>query len=88
MSEDLYKIILRTVITEKAINQIEKDNRLVFVVANAATKPDIKSAIEKLYSVKVHSINTRNALDGEKRAYIRLAKGSSASDVASKLGVL
>ncbi len=84
----VYKIIKRPVITEKVINQLEKENKLVFIVANKATKAVIKEAVESLYSVKVERINTKNALNGDKRAYVRLAKESKASDVASKLGVI
>lgn len=84
----LYKTILRPVITEKAINQLENENKLVFVVSRNACKSEVRDAIEKLYSVKINSINTKCALNGEKRAYIRLEKESSARDVASKLGII
>ena len=44
-------VIVKPVITEKMTAQGEKFNRYGFVVAKAANKVEIKSAVEKLYSV-------------------------------------
>lgn len=53
-------VILKPVITEKMTAQGEKFNRYGFVVAKAANKVEIKSAVEKLYGVTVESVNTQN----------------------------
>jgi large subunit ribosomal protein L23 len=52
-----YDIILSPLITEKATNASEH-NKVVFKVALTATKPQIKEAVEKLFDVKVKSVNT------------------------------
>ena len=52
-----YDIIVSPVITEKATNLTEQ-NKVVFRVAPKATKPQIKEAVEKLFDVKVKSVNT------------------------------
>ena len=52
-----YEIILSPVITEKATYASEK-NQVMFKVAKNATKPQIKEAVEKLFDVKVKSVNT------------------------------
>jgi large subunit ribosomal protein L23 len=52
-----YDIILSPVITEKATIASEQ-NKVVFKVAPGATKPQIKAAVEKLFDVKVKSVNT------------------------------
>jgi len=52
-----YDVILSPVITEKATLASER-NQVVFKVARAATKPQIKEAVEKLFDVKVLSVNT------------------------------
>lgn len=52
-----YDIIRTPVITEKATIQAE-NNKVVFNVAKTATKPEIKAAVEQLFSVKVKSVNT------------------------------
>ena len=53
----LYDVILSPVITEKATTASEH-NKVVFKVASTATKPQIKNAVEKLFDVKVKSVNT------------------------------
>lgn len=53
-------IIVKPVITEKMTAQGEKFNRYGFVVAKAANKVEIKSAVEKLYGVTVEAVNTQN----------------------------
>ena len=52
-----YDIILSPVITEKATIASEQ-NKVTFRVAPNATKPQIKEAVEKLFDVKVKSVNT------------------------------
>ncbi len=52
-----YNIIVSPVITEKATAASEQ-NKVVFRVARDATKPQIKAAVEKLFDVKVESVNT------------------------------
>ena len=52
-----YDIILSPAITEKATMASEM-NQVVFKVARTATKPQIKEAVEKLFDVKVKSVNT------------------------------
>jgi large subunit ribosomal protein L23 len=52
-----YDVILSPVITEKATVASER-NQVIFKVARNATKPQIKEAIEKLFDVKVKSVNT------------------------------
>ncbi|MGO9361167.1 MAG: 50S ribosomal protein L23 [Xanthobacteraceae bacterium] len=52
-----YDVIVAPVITEKATAASEH-NKVVFKVAAKATKPQIKEAVEKLFDVKVKSVNT------------------------------
>ena len=52
-----YDAILSPVITEKATLASE-NNQVIFRVPLDATKPQIKSAVEKLFSVKVKAVNT------------------------------
>jgi large subunit ribosomal protein L23 len=84
-----YDVIRSPVITEKATYASEL-NKVVFRVADTATKPQIKAAIEKLFDVKVVSVNTlvrkgktkrfrgRLGRQGDvKRAIVTLAEGHS-----------
>ena len=52
-----YDVIVGPVITEKA-TMLSEHNKVVFKVAKTATKPQIKAAVEKLFDVKVVSVNT------------------------------
>lgn len=81
------RIILYPYVTEKTFELIEKENKLTFIVDRNADKSKIKKAVEVLYSVKVESVNVLNTVKG-KKAYVKLAKGYSAADLASKLGLV
>jgi large subunit ribosomal protein L23 len=52
-------ILVKPIITEKITSQSEKFNRYGFVVSKEANKLEIKAAIEKMYGVKVDSVNTQ-----------------------------
>ncbi|NPA52393.1 MAG: 50S ribosomal protein L23 [Aquificae bacterium] len=53
-----YDILIRPVLTEKAVNMNEKENKLTFEVSLDATKPEIKQAVEQILGVKVKSVRT------------------------------
>ncbi|MEW4468031.1 50S ribosomal protein L23 [Parasphingorhabdus sp. JC815] len=52
-----YDVIVGPHITEKS-TLLSENNAVVFKVANTATKPQIKAAIEALFDVKVKAVNT------------------------------
>ncbi len=52
-----YDVILSPHITEKS-TLLSEHNAVVFKVANEATKPQIKAAVEALFDVKVTGVNT------------------------------
>ena len=55
--EQHYDAIVSPVITEKSTIAAEH-NQIVFKVANDATKPQLKEAVEALFNVKVRAVNT------------------------------
>ena len=88
-SERLPDVIRRPLITEKATRLLES-NQYPFEVDHRAAKPDIKAAVEELFSVKVVGISTMNPprrtrrvgrFAGKraqvKKAIVRLAEGQS-----------
>jgi large subunit ribosomal protein L23 len=85
--EDALKVVLRPYVTEKTFDIIERQNKLCFLVDGKASKTKIKYAIETLYQVKVATVNTAITIVG-KKAFVRLAPESSATDLASKLGLV
>ncbi len=91
-----YDVIRNPVVTEKSTNASEH-SQIVFDVAIDATKPQIKAAVEGLFSVKVKAVNTlvrkgkvkrfRNRLgvrNDTKKAIVTLAEGQSI-DIATGL---
>ena len=84
---DPHKIIIRPVITETALELIEKENKITFIVLRKANRITIRRAVEVLYDVKVDKVNTLILPNGKKKAYVRLAPEHSAADVATKLGM-
>jgi large subunit ribosomal protein L23 len=74
-------------ITERASEIVEKENRLTFIVHQKATKGQIREAIETLYEVKVIKVNTLITPDGKKKALVKLSPEHNAADLAVKLGL-
>ena len=58
--KNLYEVIRRPLITEKASNLKESQRVVCFEVHRDATKPEIRQAIEKLFSVKVADVRVAN----------------------------
>ena len=81
-------VIKYPLVTEKAVDLIEKENKLVFRVEKSATKEQIKEEIEKLYEVKVAGVNTAIDMRGQKKAFVKLAKKNNAADLATKLNMM
>ena len=59
MNQDrVYQVLLAPHVSEKAAVVADKHHQFVFKVAKDATKTEIKAAVEKLFSVKVKSVQT------------------------------
>jgi len=71
--------IVKTVrLTEKGTRQGEKFNQYTIVADRRATKPQIRSAVQELFKVKVVKINTLNVRGKFRRQ--RTAQAGKASD--------
>ncbi len=68
-------IIIRPVITEKAMDLAQKNSQYVFEVHPDAPKPEIKKAIEELFKVHVEKVRVINMKPKNKR--VRLAQGKT-----------
>jgi large subunit ribosomal protein L23 len=93
-----YTVIRRALITEKGIGVKETEGTLVFEVAEAATKTEVKQAVETLFKVKVNSVRTAVFVGKERRrgkfsgyrpdwkkAYVRLKAGEKMPDYVNNL---
>ena len=54
----LYRVVRRPHVTEKATDDTVKRNAYHFDVPSGANKVEIRQAVEKLFDVKVMSVNT------------------------------
>ena len=83
-------IIKAPIITEKSADLAQNKNTITFSVATDANKVQIKQAVEKIFNVKVESVNTVNVKPKKKRvgryvgktnkvkkAIVKLREGSS-----------
>ena len=84
MSRD---VIVHPLVTEKAMNQMDFDNKLQFIVDLDASKPEIKEAIQSQFDIDVEKVNTQVTMKGKKKATVRLAEEDDAQEVASRIGV-
>jgi large subunit ribosomal protein L23 len=64
--EKIYQTLLGPVITEKA-TLVSEYNQVIFRVKLDAAKPEIKKAVEQLFSVKVKAVNTMRVKGKTKR---------------------
>ena len=93
-----YQIIRKPVITEKGLGVKENQGTLVFEVNAAATKTEVKEAVQKIFKVKVDSVRTANFVGKERRrgkfagyrpdwkkAYVRLKAGEKMPEYAANI---
>ncbi|MDH5633177.1 MAG: 50S ribosomal protein L23 [Gammaproteobacteria bacterium] len=85
--EQVYQVILAPVISEKSAQAADKHDQYCFRVQETATKPQIKQAVEKLFDVKVKSVQVSNVRGkmkygrhpgkrpNWKKAFVRLQSG-------------
>jgi len=72
----IFQIIKSPHISEKAAIVGDKANQHVFKVSPDARKDEIKSAIEKIFNVKVSKVRTSNVKGKTKRQGVRMGKRS------------
>ena len=66
--EKLFHVILAPHISEKSTRVADKNRQFVFEVRRDASKPEIRQAVEKMYSVQVESVTVVNVRGKIKRS--------------------
>ena len=69
------EIIIAPVVTEKSSADMQ-EGKYTFKVAKKATKVEIRNAVEKLFEVKVLSVNTTTVKGKEKRVGVHQGRTS------------
>ncbi|WP_435197040.1 50S ribosomal protein L23 [Natronomonas sp. EA1] len=80
-------LIHHPLVTEKAMNKMDFDNKLEFIVDLDASKPEVKEAIQTQFDVTVTKVNTQVTPQGKKKATVTLSADDEAQEVASRIGV-
>ena len=96
-ADRLMNVVLAPVVSEKSTRVADKNRQYVFRVADNATKPQVKAAIELMFKTKVQSVTVLNVHGKEKRfgrfmgrrrnwkkAYVRLAAGQEINFAATE----
>ena len=65
--ERLMTVLLAPIVSEKATLVADKHDQVVFRVAQDATKPEVKAAVELMFKVQVDSVQISNVRGKEKR---------------------
>jgi large subunit ribosomal protein L23 len=73
---DLTNVIIKPLVTEKSSHQSATRNAYAFQVHVDANKPQIKQAVEKLYSVKVADVRTMSRKGKPRRTRTGMSKTS------------
>lgn len=74
-------------VTEKAMNKMDFENKLEFIVDSDASKGEISEAIESQFEVAVVNVNTMVTMKGNKKATVKLSPDDDAEEIASRIGV-
>lgn len=80
-------LIVAPYVTEKTFTQIEKENKLAFIVTEKASKKEIMEAIRILYETETTEVNTARTIRG-KKAFVRFKSPEGARELATKLGLV
>ena len=92
---NVYEVIRRPIVTEKGVTKKEAENTMCFEVLAEANKTQIKTAVQKVFKVKVEEVRTVNT-SGKlrrrgrftgyrpdwKKAYVRLKAGEKMPEYA------
>ncbi len=79
--------ILHPHVTEKTVDKMDFENKMVFICQPEATKDEIVDEVEEQFDLNTTSINTMVTSKGQKKAEITLADEHDAQEVASRIGV-
>ena len=95
--EQLMTVVLAPVVSEKSTFVADKHRQYVFRVADHATKPEIKAAVELMFKTKVEGVTVSNVRGKPRRfgramgrrrswkkAYVRLAEGQEINFAATE----
>jgi large subunit ribosomal protein L23 len=66
-----HQVIVRPLVTEKGMHRASRHNAYSFEVVSAATKADIRRAVEEMFNVRVEKIAVQNRVGKVRRSRMR-----------------
>jgi large subunit ribosomal protein L23 len=66
-----HQVIVRPLVTEKGMHRASRHNAYSFEVVSAATKADIRRAVEEMFNVRVEKIAVQNKVGKARRSRMR-----------------
>lgn len=79
--------ILYPHVTEKSVDKMDFDNKMVFICLPDATKEEIVEEVEEQFDVTTEGIRTMVTANGKKKAEVKLSDDHDAQEIASRIGV-
>jgi large subunit ribosomal protein L23 len=74
-------------VTEKTVDKMDFQNKMVFICYPDATKDEITDEVEQQFDVTTEDIQTMVTMNGEKKAEVQLSDDHDAQEIASRIGV-
>ncbi len=88
VAADPFAILKYVLMTERAIQFVESQNKLVFIVRRSATKQEIMSAAKAAFKSDISQVQTLIDQKGRKKAFIKFSKEGEAGEIAIRLGII
>ena len=85
--EKANRTFIQPYVTEKTFNDIEKENKLTFIVSEKSTKKEIIEALRLVYEADALEVNTARTIQG-KKAVIKFSSAGGARELATRLGLV
>jgi large subunit ribosomal protein L23 len=86
--KDPFAVLKFVLMTEKAIQLIERENKLVFIIDRKCSKSDVKQSAESAFHAAVDDVKTMIDRKGRKKAFIKFKEPGVAGDIAMRLGII
>jgi large subunit ribosomal protein L23 len=74
-------------VTEKAVDKMDFENKMQFIVDIDANKGEVAEDIAAQYDVTVENVTTMVTPQGKKKATVLLSEDDDAQEIASRIGV-
>ena len=79
--------IIHPHVTEKTVDKMDFQNKMVFICRSEATKDEIVADVERRFDVETDGISAMVTPNGRTKAEVQLTDEYDAQEIASRIGV-